>query len=50
MRDKISSLNKNITIAKTTLNTDQKNLYKIKKRLADFTKQNQSKLKRFKIC
>ena len=44
MRDKISSLNKNITIAKTTLNTDQKNLYKIKKRLADLTKQNQSKL------
>ena len=44
MRDKISSLNKNITIAKTTLNTDQKNLDKTKKRLADLTKQNQSKL------
>ena len=44
MRDKISSLNKNLTIAKTTLNTDQKNLDKTKKRLADLTKQNQSKL------
>ena len=43
MRDKISSLNKNLTIAKTTLNTDQKNLDKTKKRLADLTKQNQSK-------
>ena len=44
MRDKLSSLNKNLTIAKTTLNTDQKNLDKTKKRLADLTKQNQSKL------
>ena len=44
MRDKISSLNKNLTIAKTTLNTDQKNLDKTKKRLSDLTKQNQSKL------
>lgn len=44
MRDKISSLNKNLTIAKTTLNTDQKNLDKTKKRLADLTKQNQSTL------
>lgn len=44
MRDKISSLNKNLTIAKTTLNTDQKNLDKTKKRLADLAKQNQSKL------
>ena len=44
MRDKISSLNKNLTIAKTTLNPDQKNLDKTKKRLADLTKQNQSKL------
>lgn len=42
--DKLSSLNKNLTIAKTTLNTDQKNLDKTKKRLADLTKQNQSKL------
>lgn len=44
MRDKLSSLNKNLTIAKTTLNTDQKSLDKTKKRLADLTKQNQSKL------
>ena len=44
MRDKLSSLNKNLTIAKTTLNTDQKNLDKTKKRLSDLTKQNQSKL------
>lgn len=44
MGDKLSSLNKNLTIAKTTLNTDQKNLDKTKKRLADLTKQNQSKL------
>lgn len=44
MRDKLSSLNKNLTIAKTTLNTDQKNLDKTKKRLADLTKQNESKL------
>ena len=43
MRDKLSSLNKNLTIAKTTLNTDQKNLDKTKKRLSDLTKQNQSK-------
>ena len=50
MRDKISSLNKNLTIAKTTLNTDQKNLDKIKKRLADFTKQNQSKLNVLKFA
>lgn len=50
MRDKISSLNKNITIAKTTLNTDQKNLDKTKKRLADFTKQNQSKLNVLKFA
>lgn len=44
MRDKLSSLNKNLTIAKTTLNTDQKNLDKTKKHLSDLTKQNQSKL------
>lgn len=44
MGDKLSSLNKNLTIAKTTLNTDQKSLDKTKKRLADLTKQNQSKL------
>ena len=44
MGDKLSSLNKNLTIAKTILNTDQKNLDKTKKRLADLTKQNQSKL------
>ena len=44
MRDKLSSLNKNLTIAKTILNTEQKNLDKTKKRLADFTKQNEAKL------
>ena len=44
MWDKLSSLNKNLTIAKTKLNTDQKNLDKTKKRLSDLTKQNQSKL------
>ena len=44
VRDKLLSLNKNLTIAKTTLNTEQKNLDKTKKRLADFTKQNEAKL------
>ncbi|MFS9015533.1 hypothetical protein QM931_06700 [Streptococcus infantis] len=48
--DKLSSLNKNLTIAKTTLNTDQKELDKNKKRLADLTKQNQSKLNVLKFA
>ena len=50
MRDKLSSLNKNLTIAKTTLKTDQKNLDKTKKHLADLTKQNQSKLDLLKFA
>ena len=48
--DKLSSLNKNLTIAKTTLNTDQKELAKNKKRLADLTKQNQNKLNVLKFA
>ena len=50
MSDKLSSLNKNLTIAKTTLNTDQKELDKNKKHLADLTKQNQSKLNVLKFA
>ena len=48
--DKLSSLNKNLTIAKTTLNTDQKELAKNKKRLTDLTKQNQNKLNVLKFA
>ena len=41
---KISSFNNNLTVAKTTLDKDQKELDKNKKRLADLTKQNEAKL------
>lgn len=41
---KISSLNNNLTIAKTTLDKDKKELDKSKKRLVDLTKQNEAKL------
>ena len=47
---KISSFNNNLTIAKTTLDKDQKELDKNKKRLADLTKQNQSKLNVLKFA
>lgn len=47
---KISSFNNNLTIAKTTLNKNQKELDKNKKRLADLTKQNQSKLNVLKFA
>ncbi len=50
MRDKISSLNKNLTIAKTTLNTDQKNLDKTKKTSCRLNKTKSIQVKRFKIC
>lgn len=42
--EKLSSLNNNLTIAKTTLDKDQKELDKYKKRLVDLTKQNEAKL------
>ena len=48
--EKLSSLNNNLTIAKTTLDKDQKELDKNKKRLADLTKQNQSKLNVLKFA
>ena len=41
---KISSFNNNLTVAKTILDKDQKELDKNKKRLADLTKQNEAKL------
>ena len=41
---KLSSLNNNLTIAKTTLDKDKKELDKSKKRLVDLTKQNEAKL------
>lgn len=41
---KISSFNNNLTIAKTTLDKDKKELDKSKKRLVDLTKQNEAKL------
>ena len=41
---KLSSLNNNLTIAKTTLDKDKKELDKYKKRLVDLTKQNEAKL------
>ncbi len=47
---KISSFNNNLTIAKTTLDKDQKELDKNKNRLADLTKQNQSKLNVLKFA
>ena len=47
---KISSFNNNLTVVKTTLNKDQKELDKNKKRLADLTKQNQSKLNVLKFA
>ena len=47
---KISSFNNNLTVAKTTLDKDQKELDKNKKRLADLTKQNQSKLNVLKFA
>ena len=50
VNEKISSLSKNLTIAKTNLNKDQKELDKNKKRLADLTKQNQSKLNVLKLA
>ena len=42
--EKLSSLNNNLTIAKTTLDKEQKELDKYKKRLVDLTKQNEAKL------
>lgn len=42
--EKLSSLNNNLTIAKTTLDKDKKELDKSKKRLVDLTKQNEAKL------
>jgi len=42
--EKLSSLNNNLTIAKTTLDKDKKELDKSKKRLVDLTKQNKAKL------
>ena len=42
--EKLSSLNNNLTIAKTTLDKDKKELDKFKKRLVDLTKQNEAKL------
>ena len=42
--EKLSSLNNNLTIAKTTLDKDKKELDKSKKRLVDLTKQNEVKL------
>ena len=44
VNEKISSLSKNLTIAKTTLDKDKKELDKSKKRLVDLTKQNEAKL------
>ena len=44
VNEKISSLSKNLTIAKTNLNKDQKELGKTKKHLTDLTKQNEAKL------
>lgn len=41
---KLSSLNNNLAIAKTTLDKDKKELDKYKKRLVDLTKQNEAKL------
>lgn len=41
---KISSFNNNLTIAKTTLDKDKKELDKSEKRLVDLTKQNEAKL------
>lgn len=41
---KISSFNNNLTIAKTTLDKDKKELDKSKKRLVDLTKQNEAKI------
>ena len=42
--EKLSSLNNNLTIAKTTLDKDKKELDRFKKRLVDLTKQNEAKL------
>ena len=42
--EKLSSLNNNLTIAKTTLDKDKKELDRSKKRLVDLTKQNEAKL------
>ena len=42
--EKLSSLNNNLTIAKTTLDKDKKELDTSKKRLVDLTKQNEAKL------
>lgn len=50
MSEKLSSLNNNLTIAKTTLNTEQKNLDKTKKHLVDLTKQNEFKLNVLKLA
>ena len=47
---KISSFNNNLTVAKTTLDKDQKELAKNKKRLTDLTKQNQNKLNVLKFA
>lgn len=48
--EKLSSLNNNLTIAKTTLDKDKKELDKSKKRLVDLTKQNEAKLNVLKFA
>ena len=50
VNEKISSLSKNLTIAKTNLNKDQKELGKTKKHLTDLTKQNEAKLNVLKLA
>ena len=50
VNEKISSLSKNLTIAKTTLDKDKKELDKSKKRLVDLTKQNEAKLNVLKFA